>query len=204
MPQLKKNKIGILGGTFDPVHSGHLAIAQRAFDHFLLDKIFFIPAHIPPHKFSTISVSAEHRLAMLQKAVYCNKSFEVWDGEITRGGVSYTIDTLSNLKKDLPDSSFYFIIGSDNIVEILSWYKYKTILKTVTLCVSHRPGYSMKIPEELKKANIDIFPSPEWGISSKIIRKYLSCNISCKYLLPESVYTYIKKKGLYKTGTLCL
>jgi nicotinate-nucleotide adenylyltransferase len=198
MPQISKQKIGIVGGTFDPIHLGHLAIAQLALEHFLLDKIIFIPAYIPPHKLRTISVSAEHRLAMLRRAVNGNKRFEVWDGEIERGGISYTIDTLLNLKKSHPDSLFHFIIGSDNIVEILTWHKYKSILNSITLCVSHRPGYSMKMPDELKKADIATFPSPEWGISSKMIRKYLANNISCKYLLPDTVYIYIKKTGLYK------
>ena len=201
MPEVINNKIGILGGTFDPVHLGHLAIAQFAYEHFSLNKVFFIPACIPPHKLSTISVSAEHRLAMLHKAINGNKHFEVWDGEIARGGISYTIDTLLNLKKIYPNSIFYYIIGSDNIIEILSWYKYQSIIKMVILCVAHRPGYSMKTPDELKHAHIDTFPSPEWGISSKMIRKYLAGNISCNYLLPESVNSYINKTKLYAVST---
>lgn len=198
MASIPESRIGILGGSFDPIHSGHLAVAQLAYEHFALEKVYFIPAGTPPHKTEKVTVSTRHRLTMLRSAVKGNKAFCIWDGEIKRGGVSYTVDTLHTLKTLHPDSQFYFIIGSDNLFEILTWRKYKTIIKMVNLCVTHRPGYSMRIPHELSSAEIIDFPSPEWGISSSIIRSYIARNISCKYMIPQVVIDYIQKNGLYR------
>lgn len=197
MAPVSKPRIGIIGGSFNPIHFAHLAIAQLAYEHFALQKVYFIPAYIPPHKRETITISARHRLAMLRRAVKGNRAFFVWDGELKRKGISFTVDTLNELKKLHPESQFYFIIGSDNIVEILTWRKYKAIIKMVTLCVTHRPGYSMRIPPELSEAKTVTFPSPEWRMSSSVIRSYFARNISCKYMLPDLVREYIQKNKLY-------
>jgi nicotinate-nucleotide adenylyltransferase len=191
-------RIGILGGIFDPVHFGHLAIAQLAYEHFKLKKVFFIPAGIPPHKSESVTESATHRLTMLNLAIKSNNAFCLWNEEIKQEGFSFTVDTLHTFKNLYPDSDFYFIIGSDNLFEILTWRNYKTIIKMVTLCVAHRPGYSMRIPQELSRAEVIAFPSPEWGISSTKIRTYIAENISCRYLMPRSVVDYIRKNKLYK------
>ena len=190
--------IGILGGSFDPVHYAHCAIAQLALEHFALEKIYFIPADIPPHKRVTVTVSARHRLTMLRKAIEGNRAFCIWDGELKRKGVSFTVDTLYELKKVHPDAHLYFIIGSDNIPELLTWKRYKTILSMVTLCITHRPGHAMRIPPELSKAKIATFPSPEWGISSSMIRSYIAQGISCRYLMTDAVIEYVQKNKLYK------
>lgn len=197
IPDLQPS-IGVLGGSFDPVHYAHCAIAQLALEHFSLEKIYFIPAYIPPHKKMTVNVSAHHRLAMLRKAIQKNKAFDIWEGELRRKGISFTVDTLQEIKNLHPHSQLHFIIGSDNILELLTWRKYKTIIKTVTLCIAHRPGHSMRIPSELSKAKIAPFPSPEWGFSSSIIRYYLARDISCKYMLPDAVLEYIQRNQLYK------
>ena len=193
-----QSRIGRLSGSFDPGHCGHCAIAQLALEHFSLEKIYFIPAYIPPHKRVTVAVSARHRLAMLRRAIRGNSAFCIWDGELKRKGVSFTVDTLFELKKLHPDSKFYFIIGSDNIPEMVTWKRYKAILKMVTLCITHRPGYSMRIPPELSKVKIVTFPSPEWRISSSMIRSYVVKNISCRYILPDAVVGYIQRNKLYK------
>ena len=198
MAPISQTPIGILGGSFDPVHSAHCAIAQLAMEHFALDKVYFIPAYIPPHKRTTVAASARHRLAMLRKAIKGNRAFCIWDGELKRKGVSFTVDTLNELKKLHPVSQFYFIIGSDNIPEMLTWKKYKSIIKMATLCITHRPGHSMRIPPELSRAKIATFPSPEWGISSSTIRSSITQGISCRYLLPDDVQEYIQKNKLYK------
>lgn len=198
MVSVSKPRIGILGGSFDPVHIAHCAIAQLAYEHFALKKVYFVPAYIPPHKRETVTVSARHRLAMLRRAIKRKRAFCVWDGELKRRGVSFTVDTLHELKKRHPESQFYFIIGSDNIFEILTWRKYKTIIKMVTLCITRRPGYSMRIPPELSEAKVVTFPSPEWGMSSSMIREYLTMNISCRYMLPDEVLEYIQRNRLYQ------
>lgn len=189
--------LGIIGGSFDPVHFGHLATARLALDYFKLKKIFFIPASTPPHK-SAPRAGAGHRLAMLKRAIKGSKGFKVWDGELRRGGTSYTLDTLQTLIKFFPRAPLYFIIGSDNLREIPLWHKYPLLLELATFCVTHRPGHSLAVPHELKAMRLKIFPSPEWQISSSMIRDYLAKGYSCKYLLPDEVLEYICKKGLYR------
>ena len=200
MAPQNNSPIGILGGIFNPVHFGHLAIAQLACEQYNLEKVIIIPAGTPPHKPKTAIVPAEHRLAMLQCAIKGNSAFSIEDEEISREGVSYTVDTLRVLTKRYPDSEFYFIIGSDNLLEILTWRSYKTIIKMVTFCVAHRPGFSMRIPEELSRARIIVFPSPEWGISSTKIRSYIAEDKSCRYMMPKDVVDYIRKNQLYKSN----
>jgi nicotinate-nucleotide adenylyltransferase len=189
--------IGVLGGIFDPIHNGHLALAHCALDYFRLQTFLLVPAGKPPHK-STSGVSVEHRIAMVRLALSRDHELTLWDGEIKRGGTSYSIDTLHALSKVHPGKSIYFIIGADNLREIKTWHRYREILDRVTLCVAGRPGYSQDIPRELAKAKILFFPSPEWGISSTMIRTYLKQGLSCRHLVPENVLDYISKQGLYK------
>ena len=188
--------LGVIGGTFDPVHYGHLATAKLAQDYFKLEQIYFIPASTPPHK-SPPHSGPRHRLSMLKSAIKNIKGFEAWDGEIRRGGKSYSLDTLKTLTKSFPRTPIYFIIGSDNLKEIPLWHKYPELLKLATFCVAHRPGHSLKVPREIRAMRVKIFPSPEWKISSTMIREYLSKGYSCKYLLPPEVIEYIIKHGLY-------
>lgn len=192
------SRIGILGGSFNPVHNGHLAVARMAYEYFSLTTVYFIPAYIPPHKQKSVTVSAHHRITMLTRAIANSASFSVWEGEITRGGISFTVDTLHILKEMHPEASLYFIIGSDNLSDLLTWHQYKKIISLVTLCVAHRPGYTMRVPPELSHARVVPFSSPEWGISSSKIRAYLAQGLSCRYLLPEKVEKYIKKNRLYR------
>ncbi len=190
-------KVGVFGGIFDPVHNGHLATARLAHDHFRLEKTIFVPAGIPPHKTTTISVSAEHRLEMLRIALAGETFADIWEDEVKSPTVTYTVDTINKLKECYSDASLHFIIGADNLKEIPTWHRYNEILETVTICVTERPGYSMEVPPELEKARLLTFPSPMWGISSGLLRQYLSKGYNCKYLLPPGVYDYILFKRLY-------
>jgi nicotinate-nucleotide adenylyltransferase len=200
-PNAARAPLGILGGIFDPVHNGHLAAACLARDHFNLDKVYLIPAGMPPHKAGAVSAGARHRLAMLKLAVKGSKGLCVWDGEIRRPGISYTVDTIRRIRKKHPQTDLYFIIGSDNLGEIVTWHKYRQILSSVVLCVAHRPGFPSKIPAELRVGEIRTFPSPQWAISSTMIRRYVSRGYSCDYLLPPGVAEYIRKQGLYKKAS---
>lgn len=195
---LTQHRIGILGGSFDPVHNGHLAAAQLAVEHLHLDRVFFVPAGLPPHKPDTVVAPARHRLAMLRKAVVGTPAFVVWDGEIRRGGTSYSIDTLRALSKLHPRAQLFFIIGSDNISEMLTWRNYGSILKLVTVCVAHRPGFAARVPPGLADADIVPLPSPEWGLSSSMVRSYAAKGLSCAHLIPATVRKYIGKHGLYR------
>ncbi|MBN1306821.1 MAG: nicotinate (nicotinamide) nucleotide adenylyltransferase [Chitinispirillaceae bacterium] len=192
------NPIGIFGGIFDPVHYGHLAVGRLAFDHFNLEKIIYVPAGIPPHKVTSASVSPEERLEMLRIALEGETSTFIWEKEVRRPEVSYTVDTLSELTKLHPGSPLYFLVGADNLVEIPTWHRYRDILEMVTLCVTERPGYSMEIPPAVATTPLLTFPSPQWGISSSLLRSYLAQGYQCKHLLPEGVREYIFTRGLYR------
>jgi len=193
--------IGILGGIFDPVHNGHLAVASLARDYFSLSTILFIPAGVPPHKVTTVSASPEDRLAMLRVSLATISYAEIWDKEVYQTDISYSIDTLELLRDRYPDRRFYFIVGADNLGEIQTWHRYRDILSLVTLCVTERPGYELEIPASLTGAEVKTFPSPHWGISSSLLREYLLKGYSCRHLLPESVLAYISEKKLYTIST---
>ncbi len=190
-------KIGILGGSFDPVHAGHLSIAQLALEELDLEEVLFIPNRIPPHKRLTVHATARQRLHMLRLACECCSPFRIWEGELDRQGPSFTSDTLDILHKQLPDSSFFFIIGTDNLSELPTWHRYNDIISQVTLAVTDRPGYHFSVPEQLRKAQIVRFTSPQWGISSTQIRQLRIRGFSCRYLVPEPVRSFIDSEGLY-------
>ncbi|NLE02831.1 MAG: nicotinate (nicotinamide) nucleotide adenylyltransferase [Fibrobacter sp.] len=188
-------QIGVLAGVFDPVHNGHLAIASLALDYFKLKKVFFVPSGNPPHKKSS---PVSHRIAMLKLALCSEPHTLLYSGELFRPGYSYTFDTITELKQTF-NEQICFLIGSDNLTEILHWKNYLQILQMVTLCVAHRPGFPCDIPDIIsKKGRVVIYPSPEWGISSTMIRSYIRSGLSCRHLLPESVIKYISMYGLYK------
>lgn len=189
--------IGILGGIFDPVHNGHLVLADSARKYFRLSKILFIPSRRPPHKARPMA-SAADRLAMLCLALRNKSCFMVWDGELRRKGVSYTIDTLSVLAKEFPGSRFYFLVGSDNLREIMTWRRWRSVLAAVTLCVAHRPGYAAGIPSAFRTARIVRFPSTELDISSTEIRRRAACGRQFRRLVPREVAEYISIRKLYK------
>lgn len=198
---VSENAIGVFGGIFDPIHNGHLAIAALARDFFALSKILFIPSGNPPHK-PSVGASAADRLVMLELAIRHESSFCIRDEEITRGSTSYTIDTLQNIHGEFPGYPLYFIIGSDNLREIETWRRYRDILQMVTLCVAHRPGHSIKTPSSLTSmASVIQFPSPEWGISSSMVRAYLARGYSCSHLVPAPVSEFIRENRLYRSTT---
>ncbi|MBD3320523.1 MAG: nicotinate (nicotinamide) nucleotide adenylyltransferase [Chitinivibrionales bacterium] len=189
---------GVLGGSFDPVHNGHLAVAQSAFEHFALARVKMVPAGKPPHKAESVKADAHHRLAMLTIATERFDFIDICAFELSYPGPSYTIDTLTYMKDKHPDSDIYFIIGSDNVTEIPGWYRYTEILAAAVLCVTLRPGSAMEIPPQLKDARIKTFPSPMMDISSSQIRENIARGISCETLLPENVKAYIDRNALYR------
>ncbi|HEX2955776.1 MAG TPA: nicotinate-nucleotide adenylyltransferase [Chitinispirillaceae bacterium] len=188
--------IGILGGVFDPVHNGHLAIATLAKEYFNLQTVLFIPSGNPPHK-NSVTATAVHRLEMLKIALKETPWAQIWDNEVRKNGYSYSFDTMCELKA-IYKKPLFFIVGSDNLNEIPLWHRYKDFLSMITLCVTERPGFNNdQIPDELKEAEIKWFPSPEWGLSSSMIRSMLCKGYSCKYLIPDDVLGYIKENRLY-------
>lgn len=195
---MKVSAIGILGGVFNPIHHGHLAIARIACDVLKLSFVYFVPTAHPPHKQHKIT-SSYHRGIMVATSLRGVSWARIYDEELKRKSVSYTIDTIHDLRKRHPRAELFFIIGSDNLAQIRTWVRYREIIELVTLVVFERPGYPVKIPAALGSARLKIIPSPVWGLSSTQLRTMLADKISCEYLIPEAVRTYIRNHRLYRT-----
>lgn len=195
-PQLqneeKGKQIGIMGGTFNPVHIAHLVAAEQAMTKLRLDEVWFIPDNIPPHKNAPLT-SARDRVAMLELATRDNPHFRVKLLELFRGGVSYTIDTVRYLKEKAPQNNYYLIMGSDQVNSFQTWKEADQLARMVTLVGIRRPGY----PQEPKYSMIWV-DAPDIHLSSTAIRRYVATGTSIRYLVPEAVRQYIEKKGLYR------
>jgi nicotinate-nucleotide adenylyltransferase len=187
-------KIGILGGTFNPIHIGHLILAEETREKLNLDKIIFVPAFLPPHKDNSDIVSAKERLIMVKLAIKGNRYFSVSDIEIKRPGRSYTIDTLKEFKKRYGKDELYFIIGSDLLKYLDEWKDLDEINRLVKLVAVTRPGYPLeKIPSYIKTMAIRAV-----DISAFQIRQCIKDGKSFRYLVPDLIYGYIIKNKLYK------
>jgi len=187
-------KIGILGGTFNPVHIGHLILAEEAREKLGLDKVIFVPANLPPHKDNGDIAPAPFRLTMLKLATKGNKRFYVSDIEIKRQGRSYTIDTLKEFKRKYPGDDLYFIIGSDLLKYLDEWKDLNEINKMVKFITATRPGYPLeKIPGYIQTLGIRAV-----DISGFAVRQCIKENKSFRYLVPEAVFNFINRNKLYK------
>ena len=215
-------KLGILGGTFNPIHYGHLAAAEEVRERLKLDRILFIPSSLPPHKFEEDVPSALQRMEMIRLATTGNPHFEPSDIEIKRGGTSYTIDTIESLRLSYPGAELFFITGLDTFLDIKTWRDWDKLLSLCSFVVLSRPGYSfadLRSIDFMKSAEREmldldrgllthakITPGsftlymemiPLYDISSTDIRRRVKEGGNIKYLLPDSVEVYIIKKGLY-------
>ncbi|MGE5279282.1 MAG: nicotinate-nucleotide adenylyltransferase [Deltaproteobacteria bacterium] len=187
-------KIGILGGTFDPIHYGHLILGEQVAGQLELDKVLFIPAHQPPHKEGHSILSARHRLRMVELAVRGNRRFSVSSIEIMRRGKSYTVDTLRAIKKTHPRARLFFICGSDLVSEIPTWKNVAEIHRLATFVLAKRPGYGRRLSgRNYRKINV-----AQVDISSSFLRRLVRQGYSIRYLTPGSVVAYIKRHRLYK------
>lgn len=190
------SKVGILGGSFNPIHLGHLIVANWVLEEFSLDKIIFIPCFIQPLKSNKDFAEPIHRLEMIRLAIYDHSKFEVSDFEIHKRKKSYTIDTLRYFKRFY--NNLYFIIGADNLKEFHRWKDPDEILKISKLIVVNRGGYNVRIPKKLRRVEIYQCKIPAIEISSTNIRTRIKQNLSIKYLVPDSVEKYIDQNNLYK------
>jgi nicotinate-nucleotide adenylyltransferase len=186
-------RIGLLGGTFNPVHLGHLILAEEVREKLSLDKVIFVPAYFPPHKEKEGIAPAAHRFKMVELAIFANRHFEVSDYEIRKSGLSYTIDTVRAFKLRYPDDELFFISGSDLLKYLDKWKDLKKILQLVRFVVATRPGYSLrKIPAYIATVAIRAV-----DISAFEVRQCIREGKSFRYLVPEKVYAYIQKHRLY-------
>ncbi|TYB84170.1 MAG: nicotinate (nicotinamide) nucleotide adenylyltransferase [Kosmotoga sp.] len=176
-----KNNIGIFGGSFDPVHNGHLIIASYAIEHFELDKLFVVPAYIPPHKKDTVA-SYEKRIQWLNKAFENSDKIEIDDFERRNSGISYTVKTVKYFGEKFSTKPF-LIIGEDSYNDLENWYKYKEILNSTILCVYPRRIHSNKTDRPSQESVI-FFDAPLIGISSSLIRKRISIKKSVLGMIP--------------------
>jgi len=199
--------IGILGGTFDPIHYGHLAAAECSRDDCQLDQVLFIPAARPPHKDFDQVLEGSHRYAMAELAIKENPYFEVSSLELERQGVSYTVETVEAYVKNLPGVELFFILGVDALMLLNTW---RDVERLATLCrfiVVTRPGYQLNraestfqgIPDSVWE-RMTFLPVPGIYISSSEIRKRVAVGKTIKYLVPPLVEQYIADHNLYKNG----
>jgi nicotinate-nucleotide adenylyltransferase len=191
-------KVGIFGGTFDPIHFGHLLLAEQAREAASLHEIWFIPAGEPPHKQGKPVTPAMERKKMVELAIEGHPQFKVNPIELMRSGPSYTVDTIMELKKQNPHVEFFLLVGADMVKNLPKWYKIKEIIQNVQVIGLGRPGFDHDaLPEYIEERLMWIPDAVETNISSSIIRDRLMLNRSVRYLVPDSVYKYIKEQGLY-------
>lgn len=198
-------KIGIMGGTFNPIHHGHLILSEYIRTRAGLDKIIFIPTGMPPHKNNEDLLDSRTRLKMVELAIDNNPYFICSDIEVTRTKLTYTIDTLQELKNLYKDCQLYMIIGADTLLSLYTWKDYSKVLSLVNFIVADRLGLNTNdVLEEIQmlnnrfKADIISINSPVIDISSTVIRNSVKKGLSIKYLVPEVVEAYILKKNLYR------
>ncbi len=198
------NRLGIMGGTFDPIHYGHLVGAEMARSKFNLSKVLFIPSGTPPHKDRSDISAAGLRYEMIERAIQDNPAFDISAIELERKGPSYTVDTLRVLREDWPDHELYFITGSDVLCEIFSWHEVEEILKMTEFIGAARPGFDasdflLKVHQEHPEAQgrIHYLEVPALAISSTDIRARVKLGEPIRYLLPEPVRLFIQDHGLY-------
>ena len=199
--------IGIMGGTFNPIHNGHLIIAEQAREEYQLDLVLFIPAGVPPHKRQDSILQSSLRCEMVQYAIQSNPNFKLDTREVESDVISYTYLTLASLKEQYPDAKLYFIMGEDSIYAVSSWRRPQDIFSLATILIAVRNDESSYSHMESQIAEIQkqyhcsmkIIHSPSVMIASSDIRSRVAKHQSIRYLVPDSVAQYIIDHDLYKT-----
>lgn len=192
-------RIGVMGGTFDPIHLGHLVTAEQARAELKLDEVIFIPARSPWQKERDVT-PAEHRYLMTVLATAANPSFFVSRLEIDREGPTYTVDTLRALRQDMPTARLYFVTGADAILNILTWKAADECLALADFVAATRPGYDLQVLDEHGlRDQVTVLDVPALAISSSDVRERFAAGRPVRYLIPRPVEEYASKHGLYRT-----
>lgn len=193
-------KLGVMGGTFDPVHIGHLILAEQAREQLGLDSVRFIPAGDPWRKAHLDVTPAAHRLAMARLAVAGNPAFEVDDCEVVREGPTYTVDTLLELRAGLADEDeVYFLAGNDALADLPNWRDPAGIAEAAYIAVAPREGYELPADLPFARERLVRLSMPYVGISSTDLRVRARRGLSLRYLVPAAVEEYIREHGLYSS-----
>ncbi|NPV29272.1 MAG: nicotinate-nucleotide adenylyltransferase [Firmicutes bacterium] len=200
---MKGQRIGIMGGTFDPIHYGHLVTAEAAREKYGLERVIFVPSGHPPHKDAREVTDFWHRYLMVLLAVVSNPYFEVSRMEYDRGGVTYTIDTVREFRRLYgAGTELFFITGADAILEILTWKQPEELLAMCRFIAATRPGYDLRqlnsLLGEFYQGAVSVLEIPMLSISSSDLRRRVKTGLSIKYLVPEPVEFYIFQNGLYR------
>jgi nicotinate-nucleotide adenylyltransferase len=190
-------RIGIMGGTFDPVHHGHLVAASEVQASFELDEVVFVPTGHPWQKSNRNVSAAEDRYLMTVIATASNPRFSVSRADIDRGGTTYTIDTLRDLRVTHPDAELFFITGADALEQILSWRQVEELFELAHFVGVTRPGYDLG-DEHLPSGSVSLIEVPAMAISSTACRERVASGLPVWYLVPDGVVQYISKTDLYR------
>jgi nicotinate-nucleotide adenylyltransferase len=192
--------VGIMGGTFDPIHHGHLLAAELAREAGQLDQIWFMPSYSPPHKKPGPQASPEERLEMVRLAVEGHPSFKVTDIEIKKGDTSYTVETVELLLERYPDLRFSYIVGADMVMYLPKWHRIGDLVSRIGFIGLERPGHSLEL-DELPvdiRSKVTIAPMLQIELSSTVIRNRLHAGQSVRFMVPEAVRLYMEEKRIYE------
>jgi nicotinate-nucleotide adenylyltransferase len=195
-------RIGILGGTFNPPHLGHLICAQEAYLQLGLDRVTLIPARVPPHKPVEDEPGAEHRLELCRLAIQGDERFDVSEVEVARQGPSYTVDTLEKLHSSAPEHELFLIVGGDIAAGLPGWHRPERVLSLATLAVAKRRGTSRAAVDGALRSlpggeRARFFRMPRIGISSTMLRDRVRAGLTIRYYVPDPVERYIDEHRLY-------
>jgi nicotinate-nucleotide adenylyltransferase len=204
-------RVGVIGGTFDPIHYGHLAAAEEARVKVELEKVVFVVAGVPPHKLDEEVTPVEHRLAMVDLGIQSNPYFELSRVDVDRPGPSYTVDTMSILQERFgEDTELFFVMGLDSLVELPTWHEPDRLVRLCRLVAVSRPGFDVDLAGLESEvpglaSRLEIIDMPEVDISSTDLQRRVREGLPIKYQVPEQVERYIREFQLYKrsAGTAC-
>jgi nicotinate-nucleotide adenylyltransferase len=202
-------RIGVFGGTFDPVHLGHLILAEQCREQGRLDQVWFVPAASPPHKQGLALTPFAQRVEMIALAIAGQPAFRIDELEKDRPGPSYTVDTLAEVHRRHPAAELFLPIGSDTLLDLPHWYQPARILEMAGLLVTHRPGWPLPALSDLQAAlrlpagvspGMQVVEAPLIDIASRDLRRRAAEGRSLRYLVPRAIEAYVHDKRLYRAG----
>lgn len=200
-------RIGIFGGTFDPIHQGHLVVAEQAREQARLDEVWFVLAARPPHKSGQQPTPFHQRADMVELAIAGNPAFRLEKMEAERSGPSYTVDTLTAIRARDPQADLHLMLGADCLPDLPNWHQPRKIVSLAKLLIAARPGWSIWPEERIRTAlnlpkeasfSMQVILVPQMDIASRDLRRRIAAGLSARYMIPNAVLAYIRDKNLYR------